>query len=349
MLPTRQKNAVVLLGLAAWLLLAFRPAPGDGPTCCRIRWFYRLKEQLSGEGWPGFAEQRYDVALAYFTASHTYFTDPGRQIIGRRPLLPADTSARPRIYRGERLDSTAFHMATNYEAQDSSRLWYHYPVMLCSDYETVHAEMPDVQDLQTWATMVMHEYFHGFQFRHAAFIRYANDSVTISGARLQSYYDDYAWYRKSIEAENTSLLNALASRDEKALRAQVKQFLQTRARRRKQAGDTLGFPLAPQEAFLEKMEGSARYMEYQLYQAFKTHPVALETDTAYKAAAMQQFSLETVRWMYESSSIRYFYSTGFNMLRLLDKLNIRYKARFFDDNRLTPEALLSRWAYRQPL
>jgi hypothetical protein len=319
-------------------------APDEQIVIQRIIYFYQLKSQLANKSWPGFGLPRYDVDLAYFTANNSYVMDPSGTIGHEKSLIRKYNKGKLTIEKTARLDTITFHMATAYEDLDSGSLWYHNPVMLCSDYETTQKYVSNVFDLQTWATMVMHEYFHGFQFRHPAFIRFANDSITISNTTLQSYYDDYPWFKASVDKENQLLLDCLNSNNLMAMKQLFQQYKALRSSRLKRFYELQKFDLSIQEEFLEKMEGSARYMEYQLYLAFKDLPANKQLtriDTAYKASALKDFVLKDKPWMYESNSIRYFYSTGFNMLRLLDHLQIDYKTDFFDNNELTAYRLLN--------
>jgi hypothetical protein len=311
----------------------------------RLLYFYHLKSQLADKSWPGFGLPQFDVDLAYFTHSNTYIITPSGLIGTKKSLIPIYKNAKFTIAKTDRLDTIPFHMATAYDGHDTSSLWYHNPVLLCSDYETTRKYVEDVPNLQTWATMVLHEYFHGFQFRHQAFIQFANDSITLSISKLQSYYDKYSWFKESIDKENQLLLDCLSSKDLNTIKQFFIQYKAQRLWRLKYFYELEGFDLSAQEEFLEKMEGSARYMEYKLYLTLRNLPPdkqLMHVDTTYKPLAFKTFSLKDKSWMYASNSVRYFYSTGFNILRLLDKMHVYYKGDFFDDNNLTPYKLLNK-------
>nr|WP_315027455.1 hypothetical protein [uncultured Chryseobacterium sp.] len=308
----------------------------------RLQYLFTLKNHLD-KAWPTFGSSEYTADIAYFTPTNTYII--GRPISETLKKKPVKTYKRENISIEEtqRLDTIAFHMLTAYESVDSSKLWYRYPVILCSDYDTTSRYIEDIPNTQTWATIILHEYFHGFQFRHQEFIRFANDSVTVSITKLQSYYDHYSWFKESIDKENQLLLKCLASKSSSEIKTLFREYKILRGQRLLKFHQAEKFDLAPQEEFLEKMEGSARYMEYQLYLSFKNIPInkeLLAVDKYYDPLALKTFTLEDKPWMYKSNSIRYFYSTGFNMLRLLDRLNIKYKEKFFDDNTITPYRLL---------
>lgn len=86
-------------------------------------------------------------------------------------------------------------MHTAYDNEDATLIYYENPVMMCSDFETTQKVVNDVNRLQTWSSMVLHEFFHGFQFKHDNFLKYANDSITISKIKLQSFYNSNKWYK----------------------------------------------------------------------------------------------------------------------------------------------------------
>ena len=341
----RKKLTVCLF---VWFFFGFivnLKAQEDKTAIQRLLYFYQLKDLLSDKVWPSFGSPKYDVDLAYYTSNNTYLIDHSGIITQKKSSVDIYKKGGLKIKKVARLDTIGFHMSTAYESQDSHSLWYHNPVMLCSDYENTQKYVKDVGNLQTWATMVMHEYFHGFQFLHPAFIRFANDSIVISNTKLQSYYDRYPWYRESIDKENQLLLDCLQTDDLITIKILFKKYTTQRDGRVKRFSEIEKFDLSVQEEFLEKMEGSARYMEYQLYLLFKDLPLDKPlslNDKAYEPGAFKAFTIKDKPWLYESSSIRYFYSTGFNLLRLLDHLHVDYKKNLFDTS-ITPYRLLTKY------
>lgn len=309
----------------------------------RIKWLYQLKKQGKSY-WPEFNSNHHEVVLGYFTKSTTYLVNPNNTLKGRLKLTSIYRDRMVDIYRSpKRIDSKEFHMETAYEDTDSTLLYYKNPVIMCSDYETTRKFVDDVNSLQKWASMVLHEYFHGFQFKHPGFLRYANDSINISGTKLQSYYDSYNWYRDGVDQENALLLTCLSSGAESNVMSTLKHVFALREKRRSVFRDSLHFDISKQEDFYEKMEGSARYLEWQMLKSFDKVPVSQtlkRIDKAYKAGTYKNFHLEREPWMYQANSVRYFYATGFNLLRLLDKFDIEYKENFFNDNLSTSYNLL---------
>ncbi|WP_123912715.1 hypothetical protein [Chryseobacterium pennipullorum] len=332
----------ILLFSTLFTFTSYFHAQNNNLEVRRIEYLHSLKKHVD-KAWPEFSSQKYAADIALFTPTSTFIT--GRPISKTLKKSPKQTYKKGSllIEETQRLDTDEFHMATAYESTDSSKLWYQYPVVLCSDFESTRQHIEEVSDTQTWATVILHEYFHGFQFRHPEFIRFANDSITLSITKLQSYYERYPWFRESIEQENQLLLECLSKNRLPQIKALFAQYALKRSQRLLRFSQEEKFDLTHQEEFMEKMEGSARYIEYQLYLAFKNIPVdkeLAETDRYYDPSLLKAFKLEDKPWMYQSSSVRYFYSTGFNMLRLLDHLKIPYKENFFDDNSNTPYRVL---------
>mgnify|MGYP001465247638 CR=1 FL=1 len=59
------------------------------------------------------------------------------------------------------------------------------------------------------------------------------------------------------------------------------------------------------------MEGTARYIEFH--------------------ACPGGYDLDANDWLYRTDISQYMYATGFNIVRLLDKLGVDYKTRLFDE------------------
>jgi hypothetical protein len=92
------------------------------------------------------------------------------------------------------------------------------------------------------------------------------------------------------------------------------------------------------------MEGTARYVEFSLYKDFairKPDESLLKSDSSFKSfAKFKNYNLQKDKWLYLTDKTTYFYATGFNMARLLDKLGIEYKSRLFKDGKISLEDIL---------
>lgn len=66
----------------------------------------------------------------------------------------------------------------------------------------------------------------------------------------------------------------------------------------------------------------------------------MKSDTLYGSYAyFDNFNLEEAQWLYKIGR-NYFYVTGFNIVRLLDKLKIEYKSRLFNEAGVSLEEIL---------
>jgi hypothetical protein len=72
----------------------------------------------------------------------------------------------------------------------------------------------------------------------------------------------------------------------------------------------------------------------------------LKSDTAYHSYQyFRNVTIESNPWLYLSAKTSYYYATGFNMVRLLEKLKIDFRSRLFNEGGLSLEQLLKQhWA-----
>jgi hypothetical protein len=316
-------------------------------VAARITYLYGLKTALGAGRWKGFDEARYEVPLVYYTDSASYIANPTPKFLR---LIPAD-----QIFRNEhfvlyktrqRLDSKPFHMATGFESgdEDASAIYnYNEPFMSCSGFEETRRRIPDVASVEQWATMVLHEYFHGFQYRHPTLFAHSKQFLYFSSDSLRQIYKQHKWFSDAVDKENDLLLAAINAPDSARCRKAIHTFFSARADRRRRARKKLHFDIAPYESYYELMEGAARYTEFGLYQLFGTmapDPELTAIDTGFKSYSyFRKYRMEQDPWLYLTNRTSYFYATGFNMLRLLDRLGMPYKDRLFDTG-LSLERLL---------
>ena len=216
------------------------------------------------------------------------------------------------IYRTEKVDDKPFHMHVTFTDEESN-IDYRTPFMRCSSLEQTSETIPDVTSVNEWATMVMHEYFHGFQFKNDGYLdTYETITNTVLPDTLIALAACHGWYKESITQENDLLLKAIDANDIEASRAYIQSFFELRNERRERVKKELCIDIVALEQLYETMEGSARYIEYCLYRHFGN------------------FSLSDAKWLYTVGR-RYYYATGFNLLRLSDKLEIDYKYAIFKD------------------
>ncbi len=134
--------------------------------------------------------------------------------------------------------------------------------------------------------------------------------------------------------KNGLLLLAVSSTDSTTMTTYLRLFQDKRKEKRDLCLQKLKYDIRKYEGYYEKLEGSARYVEYQLMNSFRALPpdkALQKSDTFYTSnKQFSNFQLEKNTWLYETSqSANYTYATGFNMARLLDKMKRPYKEQLF--------------------
>jgi hypothetical protein len=237
----------------------------------------------------------------------------------------------------KRLDKRPFHMENKMSFGDSTSMFYYRPMMLASDVETMIKYIPAFSTTEDWLQLVMHEYFHSFQFSHEKSIKYLSQKIQASADTLNQIFKQYSWFEKSLTKENNALLHAINTNNNDSTKIYIKQFISLREKRRARFSDVSDFNLALREDFWETIEGSARYVESYLAGAFKNMDAinATQCDTLFQHFAANKAikNIEESETFIRRTEIMdaYYYVTGFNICRLLDKLGITYQADLFDN------------------
>ena len=246
----------------------------------RLQYVYALKVVINDSVWSGFADKQYDVPLLYYGDTCCYVVNPTEKFLDKYPSVLIHSDNNIQIYQTEKVDDKPFHMHVTFTE---------------------------------WATMVMHEYFHGFQFKNDGYLEtYETITNTVLPDTLIELAASHDWCRESITQENDLLLKAIDANDIEVSRAYIQSFFELRNERRERVKKELCIDIVALEQLYETMEGSARYIEYCLYRHFGN------------------FNLSDAKWLYTVGR-KYYYATGFNLLRLSDKLEIDYKYAIFKD------------------
>ena len=128
---------------------------------------------------------------------------------------------------------------------------------------------------------------------------------------MVGHYQRYGWYKESVDRENAFLLDALRQTDAEIIRRDIDGFQKLRAERHARMRRELAPEAVGAERVYETMEGTARYIEFH--------------------ACPGGYDLDANDWLYRTDISQYMYATGFNIVRLLDKLGVDYKTRLFDE------------------
>ncbi|MGH2565286.1 MAG: hypothetical protein ACRDE5_12275, partial [Ginsengibacter sp.] len=196
--------------------------------------------------------------------------------------------------------------------------------------------VPDFKTTEEWMQLVMHEYFHSYQFSNSFFIRYFKKKIKVKEDSLNAIYSENKWFANYLAEENDCLLTCIATANTDSLKNNFRRFINYRLARQKRFKALFKYDIGPFEDFWEKVEGTARYIEYYTglsYAGFHTN-----SDTrcdpffdGFKRFTSQADLPGTPNFIIRTKIMRaYYYVTGFNMCRLLDKLNVNYKNDLFN-------------------
>ena len=198
----------------------------------RLQYVYALKDVINDRVWQSFTDKKNDVPLIYYDDSCCYVVNPSEKILNQYTAELVYKGDGINIYRTKRIDNIPFHMhVTITDEQD--KIDYRTPIMRCSSLEQTSKTIPDVTTIKEWATMVMHEYFHGFQFKQDGFLNaYETIFAVCPQDTLSTLQAQLEWYKKSILQENELLLKAINAPDLDSTKAHIRAFLELRDSRR---------------------------------------------------------------------------------------------------------------------
>jgi hypothetical protein len=313
----------------------------------RIEFVFTLKQTVDEGIWKTFNDKKFEVPLIYFTDTSSYVANPTDKFLTTFHSSLVFESRELKIYKTDnRIDSMPFHMETGLTLGTPTNEYnYHSPFMKCSSFEEASKKIPQLTSTEQWTTMIMHEYFHGFQYKHLPYIsNYENNIAAIQPDSLNAVYKHNSWFKNSIDKENDLLLQAISETDDRKTRSLIDSFFTARNDRRILTSKKINFNIEPYEKVYETMEGTARYVEYSLYETFSNRQEDYKlkvSDTSFKSfEKFRKYTIENDKWLYLTNKTTYFYAIGFNMARLLDKLKIEYKSRLFNEGTLSLEDIL---------
>ena len=206
----------------------------------RLQYVYALKAVINDSVWSGFADKQYDVPLLYYGDTCCYVVNPTEKFLAMYPSVLVHSGNDIQIYLTEKVDDKPFHMHVTF-TDDESDIDYRTPFMRCSSLELTGKAVPDVASVNEWATMVMHEYFHGFQFKHDGYLDiYEAITDALLPDTLTALAARHDWYGESIARENDFLLKAIDANDIEASRAYIQSFFKLRNERREYRHRSLG-------------------------------------------------------------------------------------------------------------
>ena len=183
--------------------------------------------------------------------------------------------------------------------------------MECSSPEITIQAVPSVKTYEEWYAMLMHECFHGFQYKHTAFwskMLASTPENFITSDSLKALRRNYEWYRDMLSKENALLKKAYEASTIEEVRHILADFYPLRNERLKAVKDRLELDIIEFYPIIETVEGSARYIEYRL--------------------ASEQ-GITDIEWMTNLDSNSCYYASGLYLMLIMDKFHIPYKEELF--------------------
>lgn len=287
----------------------------------RIRTIRELRTQIAADCWPGFDAPEFDVPLHYYTDSVCYAVNPlpeYRDAFAARLIYHGDGID---IYKRALPDTLAFHMETHLNFDDPTACCCNMPTIACSSPEMTRRTVPDVVSDSLWLPMVLHEYAHGFQYRQPGFAQaFAREMAVFDESELSRLHKRVAWFDRAVKAENTTLLATLETTDRTARDSCIRLFRTLRRDRKRRMAAEMGDSTVRAEEIYESMEGMARYVE------------------AHAGMLLGTYSGDEA-WMCDTDSSGYFFATGYNLIRLIDRCGAD-KSQLLTDELLPLERFL---------
>lgn len=305
-------------------------------VCERIALFQQSKELVSRSIWQGLSTTTGTVPLVYFSDSSSYVAFAPDSLFAKYPSQRIFCTNGLVLLKLSRLDTQPFHMENKMNFKDSSSLYYQRAIMQCSDVEGMIKLVPDFTKTEDWLQLVMHEYFHSFQFSHPATMQYLARTIAMSADTMDAIYMANDWFRQALVQENTALLHAIASTAQDTRKEYIAEFIRLREERCEQFQQQYGWDIRPLENFYESIEGTARYVEYYLAGNFQHIPAQTlpSCDSLFRGfqeyTGQQNFEDKAVFKERTKMMRAYYYVTGFNLCRLMDAMGISYKPDLFN-------------------
>lgn len=310
----------------------------------RLQYVYKVKKAVGNDVWPSFGSQKYNIPILYFSGDTTFVANPHLKFI--KQFQPAKIFQRKgfTVYRiDHRLDTVRLRMlCTMSFGPDTSLYDYNAPYMKCNSREEFVQVTPFKPDTRGWVNIIMHEFFHGFQLLHYDYGQFfAQNNFAYSAMRdpLQNLFNSHDWYRDLVSLENELLLKAKNSTDRNQTDSLIRAFFKTRNERRSRIQVTPGYNFAFIEKAYETMEGCARFVESHFISVYIKDKRLAVIDTAFKFKRNENTQSD-VDSLGIITTGDYYYATGYNIVRLLKKLNISFTSILFKQPTATLEDML---------
>lgn len=311
----------------------------DSLSARRISFVLNLKKAVAERAWPDFGKKRTEGTLVYFNRDKSEVFFPDSLVI--KTLEDYDQYSADYLITS-RTDSIPYHMENmlSFEKADSSRFFYDNPVEQYSSVEEIGNYIPSVESTEMWATMVIHEMFHHYQLNNDNYKEYAKASISTVPFNPNNFVsicrEDQA-FLQMLQKENDYLMEALSENDSAIRDSLISTYLKVRKERIKKYSPE--YPdLEQVENFYVIQEGSARYIEYKSMTVLsdyysKPDSIMILNDPMFKSYSEFEeidFTNPAFSYLTYAACSDYHYTIGFNIMRLLDALEVEYQTELLD-------------------
>lgn len=342
------RNILILFMLSLFITngvnaQVLKPTENEQLIIERFEYLKNIKEYIGNAFWSSFATNQFPGTVVYFTDSSSYFINPKPEMAGKvSKYAILENEYDWNIWKLRMpLDSAKFVMETQFQFDSKTKNYINYrtPVLFCSSPELTQKEKVVINTLQEWSVAAMHEMFHQYQYSNEAIMTYVlrlyEEKKMIDMDSLQGIYLSNQAFRDTLAKENNLLKQALAATSFDQEKKLFAEFLKLRGKRNMEYFKKKKFWVNTPENFWEKLEGTALMVEQQLkenIQKITPPPYIVEHDKMYNPNFLYDEKEKSEEQFYsELNDERYYVgTTGYNMVRLLEKNKVDYKNNFFN-------------------
>ena len=312
----------------------------DSLSTRRISFVLDLKKSVAESTWSDFGSKNNEGTLIYFDSDKAEVFFPDSHVINK---LHNSKKHSDNYWLSARADSLPYHMEVmiSFNEEDSSEFFFKNPVEQYSSVEEIGKYIPSVESTEMWATMVVHEMFHHYQYNNKNYRKYADSVIGIlpfDSRNLVALCREDKQFLAMIQGENKILMKAIIEDSKDNRDSLITSYLDQREKRITMYGSE--YPHLEQvENYYIIQEGSARYIEYhsmfilQRYFNNSDAPTILNDPKFNSFSEFKEIDLEhsAFNYLVYAGPTDYHYTIGFNIMRLLDELKIEYKTNLLNN------------------
>ncbi len=300
-----------------------------------LNFLLQLKKNVARESWPEFSRTDFAHPNVYYTREGTYVLNPNEHIktISEHQEIDPLGQVEAILLEGKYTDTINFQFSNSYSDTDSTAFYFRENVLLFQSFKLTRKFIPDINDIQDWSIMVIHELFHGYQRSFPEHQSY-NRELEIPGGPdkfLGSYHQDLDWFSTSIEREN-ELLKAIWIEDAEIVN-NLSKYDSLRTVRIDRVKKEFGVDIREVEDYEIMMEGHARYFESlckrYLSENGSDASTLTEEDKLYVTDMFEGYDITADKGLYNIYNNRYYYPLGFNISMILEKHLPEYRETIY--------------------